>query len=324
MSISQQKLLDGDLDRVASSYSDQADYAPAESLQITLLANNGSCVITVYGHEAVGEAVQRAYDLHSAQGLTVALLGGYEVDAMASFEANGLEDGARLEVGVPGAATFAEIVEDMAALNPHCSSEIDPYCPTMSSTQLIQALTSKATFEADGVTLKSWDLATLHLSELPPSIGSLMMSGDLDLSHNRLTSLPATFSSMTVGGALRLYRNELASLPANFSSLNVGGGLSLSFNKLTSLPETFGSLTVGGDLGIANNFLTSLPATFSSLTVGGCLFLQMNQFWKSNAQQRYRQPGALPGGSAQQRYRQPGALPGVAGEVMWEEPEDDY
>jgi hypothetical protein len=67
-------------------FSNKADYAPAESLRITLFTSDGACNrITVQGHDGIGEAVQRAYAVSSAWRLTVSLLGGDEIDAAASF-----------------------------------------------------------------------------------------------------------------------------------------------------------------------------------------------------------------------------------------------
>ena len=59
-------------------------------------------------------------------------------------------------------ASFEEIVEDLVALNPHCTAE---------------ELMGKAEFEADGVTLKNWDLFDVGLVALPESFGSLTMVG---------------------------------------------------------------------------------------------------------------------------------------------------
>jgi hypothetical protein len=79
--VQHQLLLDG----IASSSSDQAHYAPAESLHIMLLAETHSdgLMIIVQSRDNIAEAVQGAYGLHSAGRLTVALLGGNEVDARA-------------------------------------------------------------------------------------------------------------------------------------------------------------------------------------------------------------------------------------------------
>jgi hypothetical protein len=130
-----------------------------------------------------------------------------------AFEANGVEDGARLEV-CAWEASFAEVVEDIVALNTHCT---------------VEELTRRATFEADEVTLKDWHLQTMSLVALPESIGSLVVGGDLDLSWNHLGSLPETFSSMTVppGGREPAFEQQSVGIPSGEHWVLGGGWESL-------------------------------------------------------------------------------------------------
>ena len=73
----------------------------------------------------------------------------------------------------------------------------------------VEGLMSKARFEADGCTLKSWYLNGICLTALPESLGDLTLSGDLDLSSNELSTLPESFGSITIGGNLILSYNRL-------------------------------------------------------------------------------------------------------------------
>ena len=132
----------------------------------------------------------------------------------------------------------------MVELNPHLT---------------VEELMERVRFEADGCTLKSWDLAVkpgalrpvITLTALPESIGDLTLSGDLILVRNQLRTLPETFGSLTVGRDLELGENQLTTLPESFGSLTVDGSLSLSGNQLTALPESFPN--VKGEVRHASN-----------------------------------------------------------------------
>ena len=143
-----------------------------------------------------------------------------------------------------------EVVRDLVDLNPHLT---------------VEELMERVTFEEDGCTLKSWDLAGKGLTALPESIGDLTVRGDLILGYNQLRTLPESFGSLTVGGDLILGQNQLRTLPESFGSLTVGGNLRLYQNQLTTLPESFGSLTVGGYLSLERNQLTTLPESFPNV-----------------------------------------------------------
>ena len=121
-----------------------------------------------------------------------------------------------------------EVVRDMVDLNPH----LEPYTR-------VKELMERVTFEADGCTLKSWDLARQGLTALPESIGDLTVRGDLILGYNQLRTLPESFGSLTVGGDLILGQNQLRTLPESFGSLTVGGNLDLGGNQLRTLSEIF-------------------------------------------------------------------------------------
>ena len=120
-----------------------------------------------------------------------------------------------------------EVAEDLVALHP-------------GGRLTVEGLMSKASFEADGCTLKNWDLERMGLTALPESLGDLTLSRDLDLGFNKISTLPESFASITLGGNLYLSRNEISTLPESFGSVTVGGGLYLqNNNRLTTFPKSF-------------------------------------------------------------------------------------
>ena len=63
----------------------------------------------------------------------------------------------------------------------------------------VEGLMSKASFEADGCTLKTWSLYNMYrmgLTALPESLGDLTLSGNLYLFNNRLTTIPESFPNV--------------------------------------------------------------------------------------------------------------------------------
>ena len=95
-----EEALSAELDRVASSKSESDD---AHSINIQLLSNDyiiGDAQIRVPEGQIARDAVQAAYAnlaAHQMRRLVVCMAGD-EIDMESSFEANGIEDGARLEV----------------------------------------------------------------------------------------------------------------------------------------------------------------------------------------------------------------------------------
>ena len=83
----------------------------------------------------------------------------------------------------------------------------------------VERLMSKAEFEADGCTLRSWDLEDMGLSALPESLGDLTLSGNLNLGYNKISTLPESFSSVAVGKDLALWNNEFSTLPESFPNV---------------------------------------------------------------------------------------------------------
>ena len=93
-----ERALSADLKHVASSFNNKGE---ADSMNIQLLSNDsslGDAQIQVSEGQIVGDAIQAAYpDLHMKR--VMVSMGGEEIDMELTFSENGIEDGARLEVG---------------------------------------------------------------------------------------------------------------------------------------------------------------------------------------------------------------------------------
>ena len=93
-----ERALSADLERVSSAISNQGTI-----ISIQLLSNDsslGDAHIRVPEGQIARDAIQAAYTTltpHQMKGLVVCM-GGDEIDMESSFEANGIEDGATLEV----------------------------------------------------------------------------------------------------------------------------------------------------------------------------------------------------------------------------------
>ena len=93
-----ERALSADVERVSSSMSNEGTI-----ISIQLLSNDsslGDAHIRVPEGQIARDAIQAAYATllpHQMKGLVVCM-GGDEIDMESSFEANGIEDGARLEV----------------------------------------------------------------------------------------------------------------------------------------------------------------------------------------------------------------------------------
>ena len=96
-----ERVLSTDLERVASSINNDSDGEEADSMHIQLLSNDsslGDAQIQVSEGQIVGDAIQAAYpDLRMKR--VMVSMGGEEIDMELTFSENGIEDGARLEVG---------------------------------------------------------------------------------------------------------------------------------------------------------------------------------------------------------------------------------
>ena len=95
-----EEALSADLERVASS---KSQINKAISMNIQLFSNDsslGDAQIRVQEGQVARDAVQAAYATITADQMKrlVVCMAGDEIDMESSFEANGIEDGARLEV----------------------------------------------------------------------------------------------------------------------------------------------------------------------------------------------------------------------------------
>ena len=132
--------------------------------------------------------------------------------------------------------------------------------------------------------LNDLDLSYTGITQLPESIGDLIIDGDLDLNNNELRSLPESFGNLEIGKSLDLHNNNLTSLPDNFHEIKIDNGLRLDNNQITSLPKDFGKLSIGhdgvpgtGGLELSNNLLETLPEGLTEITVrNGDLYLRSN------------------------------------------------
>ena len=98
--IMEEAALSADHERVASSKSENDE---ANFMNIQLLSNDsslGDAHIRVPEGQIARDAIQAAYATLTADQMKrlVVCMGGDEIDMESSFEANGIEDGARLEV----------------------------------------------------------------------------------------------------------------------------------------------------------------------------------------------------------------------------------
>ena len=96
-----EEALSTDLERVASSKSQNNE---ANSMNIQLFSNDSSLgdaqIWVPEGGQIARDAIQSAYTTLTADQMErlVVCMAGDEIDMELSFEANGIEDGARLEV----------------------------------------------------------------------------------------------------------------------------------------------------------------------------------------------------------------------------------
>ena len=133
-----EQALSADLERVSSAMSDEG-----MSISIQLLSNDsslGDAQIQVSEGQIVGDAIQAAYPDLQMKGVMVSM-GGEEIDMELSFSDNGIEDGARLEVGgLPSSPSTTHtfslfwffLVPFFSFFDAHCSSR-PFFCSDVSS-----------------------------------------------------------------------------------------------------------------------------------------------------------------------------------------------
>ncbi|KAK8985577.1 hypothetical protein V6N11_068830 [Hibiscus sabdariffa] len=128
--------------------------------------------------------------------------------------------------------------------------------------------------------LKSLEVSSSYLQELPDSIGNLRSLEMLDLSYSSLTgSIPAALGNLTQLKHLDLSENNLSGLfPISVFNLTQLGFLDLSGNNLSGLlPISVFNLTQLGFLDLSRNNLSGLlPISVFNLTQLGFLDLSRN------------------------------------------------
>jgi internalin A len=113
--------------------------------------------------------------------------------------------------------------------------------------------------------VKTLELSSKGLIELPPEIGQLTQLQKLDLSNNKLTQLPPEIGQLTRLQELVLHNNQLLYLSPEIGRLTQLQELDLHANWLTQLPAEIGQLTQLQWLYLYNNRLTQLPAKIGQL-----------------------------------------------------------
>ena len=181
--------LEDDLLRVRSDVTSSYASEPAQqhhNLHVLLRTADATVDVMAGRSEGVSDAVRLTLGIPATVREVQILLGGESI-AEGSFEENGVEDGATIDVVVEE-ISFEEMVDDIMALNPHIEDR--------------EKLTRVAKFNKDG-TLKDWDLSWKKLRVLPDSFGGISVAGDLRLSANQLQSLPDSFGG--ISGVVRWY-----------------------------------------------------------------------------------------------------------------------
>ena len=229
-------------------------------------------VLNVHPEDIVGDALQQLTlhgvgppntRLHAMFGIKrqqgeLTFLGGKSVLREDSFDENGIEDGARLELRTAelqcyeettGAEEFENILQALCVLN-H-SLDID-------EARDRACWARKKTGEGTELMLRSWDLSDLDLKELPASMGTLRLKTDLNLFRNDLESIPEALAGLTLGGSLILSCNRITELPAGFGRLDesVGDKVRLDGNPIAK-----------GALGRAlrSDWVHTIPAHLTSM-----------------------------------------------------------
>lgn len=105
-----------------------------------------------------------------------------------------------------------------------------------------------------------------QLTEIPPSIGTLVNLNRLYLRNNKITAVPKEIGNLTKLQLLLLGKNQISILPSEIGNLNLLIQLRIENNKLTELPNEIGKLTNLTHLFLENNQLNHLPLEIKNLT----------------------------------------------------------
>jgi Leucine-rich repeat (LRR) protein len=105
--------------------------------------------------------------------------------------------------------------------------------------------------------LKTLNLKSNRLRNLPESIGEIKSLENLNLRNNMLTQLPSSISSLTSLKSLDLHGNKLSSINVYLSKSILE--LELGWNNFTTVPINIKPLLLLEKLGMGGNNLISLP-----------------------------------------------------------------
>lgn len=113
--------------------------------------------------------------------------------------------------------------------------------------------------------IRTIDLSSLQLAQLPDDIAAFTRVRELHAEHNALLAFPATLTRLLQLEHLVLEHNQIADIPKDIAQLQELRLLNLSNNQLTVLPKEIGSLKKMEALYIANNQLETIPDTIGAL-----------------------------------------------------------
>ena len=209
-----QRVLSGDLDRVASEKSTSSDSNPVTVFVRT--DDDREISVTASSTDVIAKAVKAAL----GEVCGVLLMDGVPLDSSLTFGEEGIEDGARIAMQSIH-ISVEKVARDLAELHPRRMS--------------METLRDRLKFvDADGPKgaapdgewdaylpgpdwkpgkrpLLNWDLRLMGITSLPASMSLLQTApgGSLNLGGNALVSLPEDIGTLCLGGGLNLYNNQI-------------------------------------------------------------------------------------------------------------------
>ena len=117
----------------------------------------------------------------------------------------------------------------------------------------------------------------IPLTQLPMSIGALVVRGSFRMHHNQLVSLPPSFALMEIGEDLCLWGNAIVRLPVNFGHLHIQKKVDIGSNGLFMLPASISRLRID-ELLLSRNRLFQLPDNFDKIRLSDRIDLSYNAF----------------------------------------------
>ena len=117
----------------------------------------------------------------------------------------------------------------------------------------------------------------ISLTQLPMSIGALVVRGSFSMHRNKLVSLPPSFALMEIGDVLCLGGNAIVRLPVNFGHLHIKKKIDIGSNGLFMLPASISRLRID-ELLLSRNRLFQLPDKFDKIRLKSHIDLSANNF----------------------------------------------